>query len=29
VVAAILVLQGKDFRYILIGRWVEGYLSRQ
>jgi uncharacterized Tic20 family protein len=29
VVATILVLQGKDFRYILIGRWVEGYLSRQ
>jgi uncharacterized Tic20 family protein len=26
-VAAFLVLQGRDFRYILIGRWLERYLS--
>jgi uncharacterized Tic20 family protein len=29
VVAAILVLQGRDFRYILIGDWLEGYLQRK
>jgi uncharacterized Tic20 family protein len=29
IVAAILVLQGKDFRYILIGSWLEGYLQRK
>jgi uncharacterized Tic20 family protein len=29
VIAAILVLQGKDFRYILIGSWLEGYLARK
>lgn len=29
VVAAILVLQGKDFRYLLIGSWLEAYLQRK
>jgi hypothetical protein len=26
--AAISVFQGKDFRYIVIGRWLERYLSQ-
>jgi uncharacterized Tic20 family protein len=29
VVGAVLVLQGKDFRYLLIGSWLEGYLQRK
>lgn len=27
-VGAVLVLQGRDFRYLLIGSWLEGYLKR-
>lgn len=27
-VGAVFVLQGRDFRYILIGSWLEGYLER-
>jgi len=27
VLAAIMVIQGKDFRYIIIGNWLEKYLS--
>ncbi len=28
IIAAILTFQGKDFRYALIGRWVERYTQR-
>ena len=28
IVAAVLVLQGKDFRYIFIGNWLERYLQQ-
>ncbi len=28
IVAAVLTFQGKDFRYALIGRWVERYTQR-
>ncbi len=26
--AAFYVLQGKDFRYVVIGQWLERYLAR-
>ena len=28
-VAAVLVFQGRDFRYLLIGRWVENYINKE
>ena len=28
-VAAVLVFQGRDFRYLLIGRWVKNYLNKE
>ncbi len=28
VVAAVMTFQGKDFRYLLVGRWVERYSQR-
>jgi uncharacterized Tic20 family protein len=28
IVATVLVVQGRDFRYALIGRWVERYLTQ-